>query len=211
MNKYFRNLGVVVLCGIGISTGSKCLAQGDITAFTPTDMTPNAGGVGNDGLLFTPTTDISVTSLGYVAGFSVGHDVGLYDVSTSTLLASTTITDFSTPSGGFFYNLITPVSLTAGHEYAVVGNFPTLGDPNYQVPYASMGAAAEITFNGYLYDYSPPWICPQFHMPPPTSAPISNIMIPLTSSPLRSRAHYKSAAWVWRRWHLSTVCAARGD
>jgi hypothetical protein len=106
--------------------------------------------VGNDGFFFTPTTAISVTELGYVdCGFSVGHDVGLYDVSTSTLLAGATITGSSTLDSGFYYNLIAPVMLTAGNEYAVVGT-QVEADNNWTAD--SLSVAPEITFDGYEYD-----------------------------------------------------------
>lgn len=68
------------LCAVGLFTGGLSMAQADTIAFSPT-LSLNGSGVGNDGFFFTPATAISVTSLGYVdCGFSVGHDVGLYDV-----------------------------------------------------------------------------------------------------------------------------------
>ena len=140
------------LCAVGLFTGGLSMAQADTIAFSPT-LSLNGSGVGNDGFFFTPATAISVTSLGYVdCGFSVGHDVGLYNVSTSTLLASTTVTGVSTLDSGFYYNLIAPVALTAGDEYAVVGT-QVPADSNWTV--GSMVVAPEITFDGYEYDYNP--------------------------------------------------------
>ena len=142
----------VGLCAAGLLAGRLSVAQADTIAFSPT-LSLNGSGVGNDGFFFTPTTAISVTSLGYVdCGFSVGHDVGLYDVLTSTLLASTTVTGASMPDSGFYYNLITPVALTAGNEYAVVGT-QVPADSNWTCD--SLVVAPEITFDGYLYDYNP--------------------------------------------------------
>jgi hypothetical protein len=149
--KKTRNSLAVGLCAVGLFTGMLSVAQADTIAFSPT-LSLNGAGVGNDGFFFTPTTAISVTELGYVdCGFSVGHDVGLYDVSTSTLLASATITGSSTLDSGFYYNLIAPVSLTAGNEYAVVGT-QVEADHNWTVD--SLVVAPEITFDGYFYDHN---------------------------------------------------------
>src|SRR5208283_540118 len=91
------------LCAVGLFTGMLSVAQADTIAFAPTGLSAISGEpVGNDGLFFTPSTTIWVTALGYVyPGSSVGNVVGLYDVSTSTLLASATITSSSTASGSF--------------------------------------------------------------------------------------------------------------
>src|ERR1035441_4742873 len=141
MKKLVNNPTIwAVVIAIGLSTGILSVAKADTIAFSPT-LSLNGSGVGNDGFFFTPTTAISVTSLGYVdCGFSVGHDVGLYDVSTSTLLASTTVTGSSTLDSGFRYDLITPVSLTAGNEYAVVGTQVT-ADSNWTA--GSLGVRSE--------------------------------------------------------------------
>ena len=151
----FNSLAVS-LCVIDLVIGCLNMAKADTIAFSPTGLSLISGEpAGNDGLFFTPTTSIFITSLGYVdCGFSVGHMVGLYDVSTPTLLASTTVTGSSIFSSNFRYNLITPVSLTAGHQYAIVGTFtPGTGpDKGYQA--VSAGAAAQITYQGYKYDTS---------------------------------------------------------
>jgi hypothetical protein len=158
------------------------MAQSEIIAFSPT-LSLNGAGVGNDGFFFTPATAILVTELGYVdCGFSVGHDVGLYDVSTSTLLASTTVTGSSTLDSGFYYNLIVPVALTAGDEYAVVGT-QVEADNNWTAD--SLVVAPDIMFDGYEYDknttldlpaipYDTPYFGPNFQyrvvsVPEPTT------------------------------------------
>lgn len=151
MKKLINKLFVVVLGAAGLSAGILSVAKADTTAFTPT-LSLNGSGTGNDGLFFTPTTAISVTSLGYVdCGFSVGHDVGLYDVTTSTLLASTTVTISSTPLNGFYYNLIAPVFLTPDEEYAVVGT-QVPADSNWTAD--SLNVAPDIIYDGYEYDYN---------------------------------------------------------
>jgi hypothetical protein len=149
------NFWLVVVCTAFFSTGIMSEAReaeaAGITAFSPV-LTPNLADTGNDGLFFTPNTAISVTALGYVdCGFSVGHDVGLYDVTTSTLLAETTVTISSTPSDGFYYNSISPLLLTAGNEYAVVGT-QVPADSNWTA--SSVNPAPGITFNGYAYDFN---------------------------------------------------------
>jgi len=78
--------------------------------------------------------------------------VGLYDVSTQDLLASTTVTVASTPSGDFLYQAISPVLLTPGTEYAVVGLYTAgSGDLGYLAP-SGVGADPAINFVGYSYD-----------------------------------------------------------
>jgi len=185
---HFNSLAVG-LCAVGLFTGMLCVAQADTIAFTPTGLSSISGEpAGNDGLFFTPTTTISVTALGYVdPGSSAGNAVGLYDVLTSTLLASATITSSSTASGFFLYEPITPVTLTAGDEYAVAGLFtPDTGDIGYLS--GSAGAAPDIAFDGYEYDnnstldlpttsYSPPIFGPNFQydvvpVPEPTTMTI---------------------------------------
>jgi hypothetical protein len=172
------------------------VAQADTIAFTPTDLSVIPGEpVGNDGLFFTPTTTILVTALGYVdPGSSAGNAVGLYDVSTSALLASATITSSSTASGFFLYEPITPVALTAGDEYVVAGLFtPGTGDIGYNVGTSTaynMGAAPDIAFDGYKYNdnstlelptisYSPPIVGPNFQfdvVPAPEPATMTVII-----------------------------------
>jgi hypothetical protein len=188
MKKPRFNLVAAGLCIAGLFTGILNVAQAQTTAFTPPVL--NAFGdepTGNDGLFFTPTTAISVTALGYVIPGSIaGNAVGLYDVSTSTLLASSTITSSSILSGDFLYNLITPISLTAGNEYAVVGLYTAGNGAIGYTADSGVGAAPEITFDGYSYDnngtldlptisYSPPIFGPNFQytvtpVPEPTTA-----------------------------------------
>jgi hypothetical protein len=173
-------------CVVGLFTVMSSVAQASI-AFTPPAL--NSFGnepTGNDGEFFTPTTSIWVSALGYVSpGSSVGNEVGIYNVSTTTLLASATLTSSSTVDGNFLYEAIAPVLLTAGQEYAVVGLY-TAG--NGAVGYTAdsgVGAAAGITFNGYAYDnnstldlptdsYMPPIFGPNFQF---TAVPEASTMI----------------------------------
>ena len=147
---------VLALCAAGSFPGSVDKAVADTIAFSPTSLSLISGEpAGNDGLFFTPTVGIAVTELGYVnCGFSVGHAVGLFDVTTSILLASTTITAASTLSSNFRYNLITPVNLTAGHQYAIVGVYTPGTGPDQGYQAVSAGANSLITYQGYKYNTS---------------------------------------------------------
>jgi hypothetical protein len=187
MKKTRFNLVAAGLCIAGLFTGILNVAQAQTSAFTPPVL--NSFGnepTGNDGMFFTPTTAITVTALGYVIPGSIaGNEVGLYDVSTSDLLASATITSSSTLSGDFLYETIAPVSLTAGDEYAVVGLYTAGNGAIGYTADSGVGAAPEITFGGYAYDnngtldlptisYSPPIFGPNFQydvtsVPEPTS------------------------------------------
>ena len=187
-NRY--NFLVVNLCAVGLFTGLLSEARADTIAFTPPVLNSIAGEpTGNDGLFFTPTISIWVTALGYVKpGSSSGNKVGLYNFSTSTLLASTTITSSSTLSGNFLYNTITPVLLTAGNEYAVSGLYLAgNGDVGYTAT-SGVGAASAITFDGYKYDsngsldlptisYTPPIFGPNFEYVPASEPMTMTIFI----------------------------------
>jgi len=190
MNKNRCNSWAVGLCVVGLFIGILSVAKADTIAFTPPVLNSFGGEpTGNDGEFFTPTISIWVTALGYVSpGSSVGNEVGLYNVSTTTLLASTTITSSSTLSGSFLYQTITPVLLTAGNEYAVSGLY-TAGDGaiGYTAD-SGIGAAPEITFDGYEYDsnssldlptisYTPPIFGPNFEYVPVPEPTMMKIII----------------------------------
>ena len=155
--------------------------KADTIAFAPTGLSLIPGEpAGNDGLFFTPTVNISVTELGYVdCGFTVGHPVGLYDVTASILLASTTITGSSTLTSNFRYNLITPITLTAGHQYAIVGTFTPGTGPDRGYQAVSDGAATQITFQGYKYDTSSTLNLPTTSYPSSIFGPDFQYIIPV--------------------------------
>jgi len=193
MKKNWLMTSVATLCVAGLTVGCLDRAKADTIAFSPTSLSLITGEpAGNDGLFFTTTVAIFITSLGYIdCGFSVGHAVGLYDVSTSTLLASTTITGSSTFASNFRYNLITPVALTAGHQYAVVGTFKPGTGPDRGYQAVSAGAASQITYQGYKYDtsstldlptlnYASPIFGPNFQfVPVPEPSTFAGIMLGL--------------------------------
>jgi hypothetical protein len=143
------------LCAAGLSFWMGSVAQATV-AFTPPVLNsfgsePN----GSDTEYFTPNVNISVTALGYAApGGTAGNEVGIYLVSSDTLLTSTTV-NTGLGVNGFNYASITPITLTAGTEYAVSGYFNDTTAVGYTAD-SGVGAAPEITFNGYGYDESAP-------------------------------------------------------
>jgi len=174
IRKKYSTLLAVGLCATGLSVCMLNVAQADTAGFSPSGYSLIPGEpTGNDGLFFTPTTAISITSLGYIdCGFSVNHEVGLYDVSTSTLLASATITGSSTFSSDFRYESIAPVLLTAGDEYAVSGFYqPGPGNDTGYDANSSVGANPDITYDGYQYDYNASLDLPTIGYEPPIFGP----------------------------------------
>jgi uncharacterized protein (TIGR03437 family) len=90
------------------------------------------------GFAFRVNTAISITHLGYydsnltsVVETFRDTPVGVYDLSTNTLLTSTTVHASDPANGLFRYVAITPLALSTTHTYAVVGvtgsNFYTVG------------------------------------------------------------------------------------
>ncbi|MGA3268727.1 MAG: hypothetical protein ABSE16_18145 [Verrucomicrobiota bacterium] len=157
MKKRSLKLFATALCTVALSTGIVSVGHANI-AFSPTGLTLIGAdeGYGNDGEFFTPTENISVTALGYVAPGTGGNLVGIFDVASDTLLTSTTVTtsDPVVPLvNGFYYQSIAPLMLTAGVQYAVVGFFADNGALGYDVN-GSMDADPAITFDGYKYDYT---------------------------------------------------------
>jgi hypothetical protein len=153
-----RNSLAVVLAGVIVALGM----QRGLDADTVAAVVQSNGFQGNTdgqtgynqnvGWGFTPSTNISVTSLGwfdgnstvfgqnavgYTPGLNSSHTVGLF-TSSGQLLASVTIgpgtadpiggtpltSMFGTHLGDFRYVGITPVSLVAGQTYIIAGNVP---------------------------------------------------------------------------------------
>jgi hypothetical protein len=127
---------------------------------------------GNDGFLFTPTTNLIVDELDYyVSPFNSDlmispHGVAIYSVSdTSTPLVQTVIFNNGTiVSGGagsssFESVAVAPTLLTAGDEYMLAGfstpdDFENGGDPyGNGIPLGSL-VVSNATLSGYYYDYS---------------------------------------------------------
>jgi len=110
---------------------------------------------GNDGVQFRLTADIRVTALGYYDrnqnGLSQSHPVGIYSVSSQSLLASATVGAGSSLVGLFRYESITPLDLSAGESYRLVGFHPGtgVGGDLYQIiPVGSVTIASPIVHEG---------------------------------------------------------------
>lgn len=152
MRLVLRKAVLTALLASSLFGASTSVALASTIGFTPTELNAISGEqMGNDGLLFTPTQDIWVTMLGYVAPATSGNLVGIFRVDTNSLLASTTVTTSSTLTGGFFYEAISPLLLTAGVQYAVVGLFNGGGATGYTAD-SGAGAAAVLGYDGYKYN-----------------------------------------------------------
>lgn len=104
------------------------VAQGraDSVALTLTpdsDNTFNNGAGYAIGYEFQANANITVTQLGYFVASTLteSHEVGLYDATTMTLLASTTVANGDMMAANFAYSAISEVTLTAGNDYVIVG------------------------------------------------------------------------------------------
>ena len=114
---------------------------------------------GNDAYYFTPTVNIRITALGMYDhnqdGLTQSHPVNLYEVSSSSVIASVNVGGADGfISGVFRYLSIPPVLLHAGTQYAVVGF--TLADTNthaWNPP--GLVIAPQIGYDGYTYNYDP--------------------------------------------------------
>ena len=113
---------------------------------------------GNDGFQFQPNVDILVTALGYYdrdqEGLALTHAVGIYDVSSQSLLATTTVGPGSTLDGLFRYTAIDPLSLRQGRSYMVVGFHPgSLTQDLAAANPAGVLAASDLTYQGYFLNF----------------------------------------------------------
>ncbi len=116
----------------------------------------NPGSVGTNGAWslgyeFQALQSVSVTGLAFFTGggISQNHDVGLWD-SNGNLLASTTITSGSPVigTGGFLWESITSVILTAGDYYYVAGE---TGSDNYSYGPSGVTVNPAISFVAAAY------------------------------------------------------------
>lgn len=147
-------LGLAVALGIASITMA-CPARADLLAFTaPGGLTTghDPGNPVNLGMQFTANTTFTVTSLGIYAdpGVVAPEQVGLYDNATQTLLASTTVGLTDPETDGYLFHAITPVVLTAGHDYTVVAN---VGDNSWSFSPPAPIVNPDVSFiqSSYLY------------------------------------------------------------
>jgi hypothetical protein len=109
------------------------------------------------GWYFQVNTPTTVSALGWYNdsnGLSSDHPVGIYDIQAGAFIASTTVRTSDPLTGVFRYrDLASPVTLTAGKSYAIVG-------VSYEDHYISFAqhnnivTASAITYLGGAIDYS---------------------------------------------------------
>lgn len=106
------------------------------------------------GEVFSPTSNINITFLGYynpTGSMADRHPVGIFDAA-GDLLTSTVVTSSSSfSSTHFLYNAVTPVALQAGHTYVIEGVSGTdvyaWNDPGFTV-----SAPITVLGNNYVLD-----------------------------------------------------------
>jgi hypothetical protein len=154
-NRNVLDLALALAIFFAVGFGGENAAMASQIAFVPSggigSANENPGPV-NLGMVFTPTQNIQVDSLGfyYDTGLGSSEVVGLYNVTSQSLLASITVSSANPTIGSYLYSAITPVPLVAGQQYVVdefvsgslweYGNTPTT-DPG-------------ITYDGHDYIYS---------------------------------------------------------
>jgi len=128
-------------------------AFGDITAFAPNGVSPffqdNPVSLGQ---VFTPTSQITVTALGYYyfIAESTPEEVGLYD-SAGNILASTVVVP-TLGTDGYNFGAITAVPLIVGEVYTVESSNPAGYGYSYAAPVL---AAPGITLGETVFAYGP--------------------------------------------------------
>ena len=102
-----------------------------------------------EGWQFVPNGNITVTALGFSDptknGLNADHQVGIFRVADSQLVAIATVTNASTLQGFYRYTAISPVTLTAGTQYQIVGTLPHPNDGEV------VGNLAGSVFRGVTY------------------------------------------------------------
>jgi hypothetical protein len=136
-------------------TASATAAMASGPAFVPSVGIGNGNeveGPVNLGMVFTPTQNIQVDSLGFYFDTGLGSSevVGLYNVTSQSLLASETVSSASPMAGSYLYAPITPITLASGQEY-VVDEFVSGSLWDYgNAPTTNLG----ITYDGHDYIYA---------------------------------------------------------
>ncbi|MFQ5423437.1 MAG: hypothetical protein ACE5F9_05590 [Phycisphaerae bacterium] len=124
----FRMWCTALAAAIVLSTGVEAHAQTIAWTVTPEPSSTVQSGL--FGTEFAPNADIAVSSLGWYDdtaaspdGLLVSHDVGIFEVATQTLVVSTTVPAGTTTTkiNEFRFVPVTPVTLTAGTAYVIVG------------------------------------------------------------------------------------------
>ncbi len=155
-----------VVSKIGIALAASLTVMGGLAtaavvpAFDfPQPAAPANTATGNDAYYFTPTVNFWVTALGMYDhnqdGLAQNHPVTLYEVSSSSVVASAVVGGANGfVSGVFRYLSISPVFLRAGTQYAVVGfTLADTGTHAWNPP--GLVIAPQIGYDGYTYNYDP--------------------------------------------------------
>jgi Domain of unknown function (DUF4082) len=130
-------------------------------------FTPSAFSIGTSyttpqsfGDTFTPTENITVTSLGFFdinGSLTDPHNVGIFN-SSGTPLADTTVPPGTggTLVGDFSYVSITPLNLTAGDTYTLAGLLLTTDDPvGYSSPGGvTLGSGLSVSLDPAVYVFA---------------------------------------------------------
>ena len=174
---------------------------------------------------FTVSQPLIVDQLGYYDheqdGFVFDHEVGLFRVSDMSLLTSGVVTDASTLDGLFRYTNVASVVINPGETYYVAGYDPAFcagglnpcgptPDPHDRVgnpPYADLGFAPQITFDGWHNESSPSL---QFTTYIPDIGPWANSDGPLIVANLKfSPVPVPAAVWLFGSGLIGLIGIAR--
>jgi hypothetical protein len=148
-----RIFGLFILAGLFLAVAAKAESVVPVPAWEFTSPTNQlTHGNYTIGVVFTVDQDVSVGYLGYfdpTGGMTTSHLVGIYDVSTETLLASTTVTSSSPyASANFLYNAITPIELNTTDTYVIEG---VSGSDLYTNQVSGFTLNPVITIDGYNF------------------------------------------------------------
>lgn len=128
----------IALIGIATPQVSMMLSS-QVTSSTPWVTNVMTGTARNDfagcaGVDFTPSSDITVTSLGrwVISGNSLTHTIYILDYTTPFTLSISGVVDTSgaTP-GQYVYVSVSPTVLTSGHKYSIISSETNGGDQFY--------------------------------------------------------------------------------
>jgi hypothetical protein len=137
-----------------ISTLSPAAGADVAVSFDPGSGSVLSGGF-TLGWTFTPTSNITVTDIGWwdhnLDGLVEDHDVAFWEDGTMTLMGGGTVDGTATLDGEFMYvSLGVPINLLAGTTY-VIGGSNDLEDYTYSVTGLTTGA--DITYGQNRYEF----------------------------------------------------------
>ena len=150
---------LVALIAIGVIFLAVSAQASYIAYDVQKDVITDNIGTGTSGMLFSTNQALYVTALGYFDahgnGFNFSHDVGIYDTTTHSLIASATVNSGDTIINYFRYvSLAKPLLLSANTSYFLVG-FDQIGDAQNTPEWSSVTIAPQITSLGYFYSTTP--------------------------------------------------------